>query len=178
MYTRYLLENFNIKVVVDWSAASGNDYNQKVSLCIASNTLPDGMSCGRKDFLAGGEIRHACTTLRTCSRNTLPPQVLAIMESGDNAAYEYSNYEGRQLCMVGVDVAASGRSVVNVRQDWLDELGLEPPKTLDDIEEIRHRLPRREARRRGERSRSPARIRTAPSATQNFLSGRCSRLRL
>lgn len=43
-YTDYLLENFNIKVVVDWTAASGNDYTQKVALCIASNTLPDAMT--------------------------------------------------------------------------------------------------------------------------------------
>lgn len=135
VYTRYLLDNFNIKVVVDWSAASGNDYSQKVSLCIASNTLPDGMSCGRKDFLAAAksDMLYDFTDLFP---QYASPQVLAIMESGDNLAYEYSMYEGRQLCMVGVDVSASGRSVVNVRQDWLDELGLEPPKTLDDIEEI------------------------------------------
>ena len=52
VFTRYLLENFNIKVVVDWSAAVGDDYNQKVNLCIASNTLPDGLQCDRKAMLA------------------------------------------------------------------------------------------------------------------------------
>ena len=50
-YTDYLLENFNIKVVVDWTAASGNDYTQKVALCIASNTLPDAMTVSREYML-------------------------------------------------------------------------------------------------------------------------------
>lgn len=135
VYTRYLLDNFNIKVVVDWSAATGNDYTQKVNLCIASNTLPDGMQCGRKEMLAAAksDMLYDFTELFP---KYASPQVLAIMDSGDGAAYEYSMYNGRQVCMVGVDVSASGRSVVNVRQDWLDDLGLEAPKTLDDIEKI------------------------------------------
>lgn len=37
---------------------------------------------------------------------------------------------------MGVDVATSGRSVLNIRKDWLDMYGLEEPKTLDDIEHI------------------------------------------
>lgn len=135
VYTRYLLENFNIKVVVDWSAATGNDYTQKVNLCIASNTLPDGMQCGRKEMLAAAksDLLYDFTDLFP---QYASPQVRAIMDSGNGEAYEYSLYNGRQVCMVGVDVAASGESMVNVRQDWLDEYGLDAPETLDDIEEI------------------------------------------
>lgn len=135
VYTRYLMDNFNIQVVVDWSAATGNDYTQKVNLCIASNTLPDGMQCGRKEMLAAAksDLLYDFTELFP---QYASPQVRAIMDSGDGSAYEYSMYNGKQVCTVGVDVAASGESMVNVRQDWLDDLGLDAPETLDDIEEI------------------------------------------
>lgn len=135
VYTRYLLDNFNIKVVVDWSAATGNDYTQKVNLCIASNTLPDGMQCGRKEMLAAAkaDLLYDFTELFP---QYASPQVRAIMDSGDGSAYDYSMYNGKQVCTVGVDVAASGESMVNVRQDWLEEYGLKAPETLDDIEEI------------------------------------------
>ena len=135
VYTRYLKDNFNIEVVVDWSAATGNDYTQKVNLCIASNTLPDGMQCGRKEMLAAAksDLLYDFTELFP---QYASPQVRAIMDSGDGSAYEYSMYNGKQVCTVGVDVAASGESMVNIRQDWLDELGLDAPETLDDIEAI------------------------------------------
>lgn len=135
VYTRYLLENFNIKVVVDWSAATGNDYTQKVNLCIASNTLPDGMQCDRKQMLsaAKSDMLYDLTDLFP---QYASPQVLAIMKSGDGTAFDYAMYNDKQVSMVGVDVSASGRSMVNVRKDWLDKLGLQPPETLDDIETI------------------------------------------
>ena len=135
VYTRYLEDNFNIKVIVDWSAASGNDYTQKVNLCIASNTLPDGLQCGRKEMLAAAksDMLYDFTELFP---KYASPQVRAIMDSGDGSAYEYSMYNGRQICTVGVDVATSGQSMLNIRKDWLDKYNLDEPKTLDDIEEI------------------------------------------
>lgn len=135
VYTRYLKENFNINVVVDWSAATGNDYNQKVSLCIASNTLPDGMQCDRKAMLsaAKADMLYDFTELFP---QYVSPQVKAIMDSGGGIAYEYAKYNGRQVCMVGVDVATSGQSMLNIRQDWLDKYDLQAPATLDEIEAV------------------------------------------
>lgn len=135
VFTRYLLENFNIKVVVDWAAASGNDYNQKVNLCIASNTLPDGVSCDRKAMLAAAnaDMLYDFTEI---FEQYASPQVKEIMASGGGSAFDFSMVNGKQVCTVGVDVATSGRSMVNIRKDWLDMYGLEEPKTLDDIEHI------------------------------------------
>lgn len=135
VFTRYLLENFNIKVVVDWSAAVGDDYNQKVNLCIASNTLPDGLQCDRKAMLAAANADMLYDFTEIFDQYA-SPQVKEIMSAGGGMAFEYSKVNGKQVCTVGVDVATSGRSVLNIRKDWLDMYGLEEPKTLDDIEHI------------------------------------------
>lgn len=42
MYTRWLLDAYNIEIKHEWEAAS-SDYGQKVSLAIGSNDLPDAM---------------------------------------------------------------------------------------------------------------------------------------
>jgi multiple sugar transport system substrate-binding protein/putative aldouronate transport system substrate-binding protein len=135
VFTRYLKDNFNIDVVVDWSAATGNDYNQKVNLCIASNTLPDGLQVDRKAFLsaAKADMLYDFTGIFP---QYVSPQVKAIMDSGDGIAYEYAKYNDKQLSMVGVDVAPSGQSMLNIRQDWLDQYNLKAPTTLDEIEAV------------------------------------------
>jgi len=43
VYTRWLKDKYNIVVKHAWEAAQGNDYQQKVSLAISSNDLPDAM---------------------------------------------------------------------------------------------------------------------------------------
>jgi len=95
-YTDYLLENFNIKVVVDWTAASGNDYIQKVQ----------------------------------------SDQVKEVMDSTDGQAIAEASVDGRQYAIPAVEVETGSVQVLNVRQDWLDEYGLDAPKTLDDVENI------------------------------------------
>lgn len=135
VFTRYLLENYNIKIVVDWAAATGNDYTQKVNLSIASNTLPDGVQCDRKTMLAAADADMLYDFTEVFEQYA-SPQVKEIMASGGGTAFEFSNVNGKQICTVGVDVSASGRSMVNIRKDWLDLYGLETPETLDDLEEI------------------------------------------
>ena len=50
-YTRYLLDNYNIKVVCDWTAGNASDFQQKVSLAIASASLPDAVVAPTRNYL-------------------------------------------------------------------------------------------------------------------------------
>ena len=50
-YTRYLLDNYNIKVVCDWTAGNTADFQQKVSLAIASASLPDAVIAPTRNYL-------------------------------------------------------------------------------------------------------------------------------
>lgn len=134
-YTRYLLDNFNIKVVADWTAANGNDFDQKVALCIASNSLPDAVVTGRQYMLraAKSDMLYDLTELfdQYCSE-----QGKGIMDSTDGRAYEDASYNGKMVALLGIEVECGGISNLNIRKDWLDELGLEVPTTLDEIEEV------------------------------------------
>lgn len=120
-YTRYLLDNFNIKVVADWTAANGNDFDQKVALCIASNSLPDAVVTGRQYMLraAKSDMLYDLTELfdQYCSE-----QGKGIMDSTDGRAYEDASYNGKMVALLGIEVECGGISNLNIRKDWLDEL--------------------------------------------------------
>lgn len=134
-YTDYLLEKYNIKVVVDWTAANGNDYNQKVALCIASNTLPDAMVVNR-EYLVKAAKSGQLYDLTDLFQQMQSPQVKEVMDSTDGEAIRESSVDGRQYAIPATEVETGSIQTVSVRQDWLDECGLEAPKTLTDIENI------------------------------------------
>ena len=135
VFTRYLKDNFNINVVVDWSAATGDAYNQKVNLCIASNKVPDGMQCDRNAMLSAAKSDELYDFTNIFPQYA-SPQIKSLLNADNGLAYQYAKYNGKQLCMVGVDVEPSGQSMLNIRKDWLDKYGLQVPKTLDEIEQV------------------------------------------
>lgn len=135
-YTRYLLDNYNIKVVVDWTAAEGNDYNQKVSLAIASDTLPEGLVANEQSYLRKAAKSGMLKDITALFDEYASEQVKGIMDSTDGRAIESVSFDGAMNAMPNVTVDADGVHMLNVRKDWLDEYGLEIPKTVADVEEI------------------------------------------
>ncbi|WP_099205550.1 ABC transporter substrate-binding protein [Scatolibacter rhodanostii] len=134
-YTDYLLENYNIKVICDWTAASGNDYEQKVALCIASNTLPDGMAVTRQYMLKAAKSDQLYD-IKDLFSQYASPQIKSVMDSTNGRAYEDVTFNDKQVAIPAVEVETGGVQVLNVRQDWLDEYNLKAPETLEDIEKI------------------------------------------
>ena len=134
-YTRYLKDNYNINIICDWSAAYGDDVNQKVALAIASDNLPDGLATNRmyKTTAAKMGLLYDITDL---FQEYASDQVKGVMDSTDGRAYEDASYDGKQVCLVGIEVETGGVSVMNIRKDWLDELNLEVPETIAEIETV------------------------------------------
>ncbi|QGG54412.1 extracellular solute-binding protein [Paenibacillus sp. B01] len=133
-YTRYLKEKYNINVIVDWTAATGNDFKQKVSLTIASGKLPDGMVVDDRSFMtkaASSGLLYDITDLFQQYQST---QVKDIMESTGGRAMDNASYKGRMVSLPNITVDTDGVHLLWIRKDWLDKLGLPVPKTLADIE--------------------------------------------
>ena len=61
-------------------------------------------------------------------------QVKQIMESTDGRSYENGTYQGTFVGLPNVSVETDGIYIYFIRQDWLDECGLEVPKTVADLE--------------------------------------------
>ncbi|RIX60067.1 extracellular solute-binding protein [Paenibacillus nanensis] len=133
-YTRYLKEKYNINVIVDWTAATGNDFKQKVSLTIASGKLPDGMVVDDRSFMTKAASAGLLYDITDLFEQYQSSQVRDIMASTEGRAMENASYNGRMVSLPNITVDTDGVHIMWIRKDWLDKLNLPVPKTLADIE--------------------------------------------
>lgn len=133
-YTRYLKDNYNINVIVDWTAAQGENYNQKVSLAIASGSLPDGLVVNDRTYMVKAAKSGLLYDITDLFEETASTQVKGIMDSTEGRAMENASYDGKMVSLPNITVDTDGVHVLFVRKDWLDKLELPIPKTLSDIE--------------------------------------------
>ncbi|WP_232312983.1 MULTISPECIES: extracellular solute-binding protein [Paenibacillus] len=133
-YTRYLKDKYNINVIVDWTAATGNDFKQKVSLTIASGKLPDGMVVDDRSFMTKAASSGLLYDITDLFQQYQSSQVKDIMASTEGRAMENASYKGRMVSIPNITVDTDGVHVLWIRKDWLDKLQLPVPKTVADIE--------------------------------------------
>jgi multiple sugar transport system substrate-binding protein/putative aldouronate transport system substrate-binding protein len=133
-YTRYLKDKYNINVIVDWTAATGNDYKQKVSLSIASGKLPDGMVVDDRSFMTKAASSGLLYDITDLFQQYSSSQVKDIMKSTQGRAMDNASYKGRMVSLPNITVDTDGVHVMWIRKDWLDKLNLPVPKTVGDIE--------------------------------------------
>lgn len=133
-YTRYLRDKYNINVIVDWTAAEGEDYNQKVALCIASDSLPDGMNVRSHIYMLKAAKSGMLYDITDLFQKYASSQVKKIVDSTQGRAMNMVSYDGRMIALPNITVTTDGVHVMNVQKNWLDQYGLGIPQTLDEIE--------------------------------------------
>lgn len=133
VYYRYLLDEFNIKVINDWTAAAGDDFKQKLSLSIAGNTLPDAVVAPDRTFFTAAAKADQLYDLTDLFNEYASQVALDILGTTDGKALENCSINGRLMALPNTTVGTDGVIVMFIRQDWLDKLGLEVPKTVDEI---------------------------------------------
>ena len=132
-YTRYLLDNYNIKVVVDWTAGNAGDFQQKVSTCIGTNTLPDAVILPNRNYLVQAARYGELGSLWDAFNDYSSKQVKQIVETTNGRAFTNCSVDGTFYAIPNITVDTDGVYIYFIRQDWLDKLGLEVPKTVDQL---------------------------------------------
>ena len=132
-YTRYLLDNYNIKVIVDWTAASGDDYNQKVALSIASDSLPDAMVVSDRTYFMAAAEDDMLYDLKDVFDRYASQQVKDIYATTKGKAEEMVTMGGKMLALANISVASDGVLVLMAQQNWLDDLGIATPTTVEEL---------------------------------------------
>ncbi|MDQ1909021.1 extracellular solute-binding protein [Paenibacillus sp. GD4] len=130
-YMKYISQKTNINFKILWYA-SGPDYDQKMKLAVASNDLPDMMLVDEQMFLALAEAGQIEDLTKVYERYA-SPLTKELYASTNNKALEKATYKGKLMGIPNISVQADAASLLWVRKDWLDKLGLQPPKTVDDV---------------------------------------------
>lgn len=133
-YTKYLKETLNIQSKNKFEAQDGDAYKQKVSMAVASGDIPDIMAVDAATLrqLVDNDLIADLTDVYESSASDL---VKDMYDSYDGRALEAATFDGKLMAMPSTQ-NANIPTMLWLRQDWLDKLGLKGPKTLDDVEKI------------------------------------------
>lgn len=129
--TRYISEKLNVKYVDAWQAI-GDAYVQKVSVILASGDIPDVMAVNQKQLSQMAEA-GLIEDLTGVFNKYASPNLKAAYESTDGYSLNAATFDGKLMAIPNITPGADAENLLWLRKDWLDELGLQPPKTIDDI---------------------------------------------
>jgi putative aldouronate transport system substrate-binding protein len=134
-YSRYVKEQLNIDTKVSWQAASGTNFDQKVNLAISSNDLPDALVV--KDTQLRAMVKAGqLADLTELFEQYASPAIKNFMEKTGGVSNQAVTFDGKMYAVPSIQVQSDGVHQMWIRKDWLDKLGLEPPKTMEDLEKV------------------------------------------
>jgi putative aldouronate transport system substrate-binding protein len=122
-YTRLVEEKLNAKIVNQFEA-EGEDYDRQVALAIASSELPDMMRVNSKDELKELVENDLIADLTDVYDEHASDYMKEIYDSYDGRSLADATFDDR-LMAIPATVGANAPNMVWMRQDWIDELGLE-----------------------------------------------------
>ena len=129
-FVDYVKEKFNIETKVAWEVDSAN-YDQKVSLSIAAGEIPDIMVVNRKVFkqlLDNNLVADMTEAYDKC----ISPFLKEQLDVNGEALFKEVTVDGMLMGIPSPSLTHC-HNVLWIRKDWLDKLGLQEPKTVDDI---------------------------------------------
>jgi putative aldouronate transport system substrate-binding protein len=133
-YTKYLKETLNIQSKNKFEAQDGDAYKQKVSMAVASGDLPDIMAVDAATLkqLVDNDL---IADLTDVYKSSASDYVKDMYDSYDGRALDAATFDGKLMAFPSTQ-NANIPTMLWLRQDWLDKLGLKGPKTVGDLEKI------------------------------------------
>ncbi|MEN4012394.1 MAG: extracellular solute-binding protein [Chloroflexota bacterium] len=131
---RYIEATLNIDIVFDWVSTS-DIYLDRLNLAITGGQIPDVMIVNPVQLqqLTEADAIEDLTPLIEKYANT---DILNNWEATKGIALQAATIDGRIMGIPNVQPQADAPIMAWVRQDWLDKLGLQGPKTVDDVAAI------------------------------------------
>ena len=129
-YTRYLKEMLNIQNENTYME-SEDRYNEFVNVLIKDRTLPDVMVISDKntlDEMVENDLVEDLTDVYNCCTSD---KIKEMYDSYGAELLDSVRYDGRLMAMPET-VIDHGPCLLWLRKDWMEQLGLEEPESLED----------------------------------------------
>lgn len=133
-YTRYLRKMLNIQndtVYMD----TEERYSELVNILVKDQNLPDIMVVTDREILKELVENDLVEDLTEVFEKCTSPRIKEMYESYGDALLNSGKFNGR-LMAVPETVIDHGPNLLWLRKDWMEELGLEEPETLEDAFKI------------------------------------------
>ncbi|MBU5479740.1 extracellular solute-binding protein [Blautia sp. MSJ-19] len=133
-YTRYLRKMLNIQndnVYME----SEDRYDEFVNILVKDQTLPDVLVVSDRETLKELVDNDLIEDLTEVYENCTTSKIKEMFESYGSDLLNAGRFDGK-LMAIPETVTDHGPNLMWLRKDWMDELGLDEPETLDDAFDI------------------------------------------
>ena len=136
-YTRYLKKQLNIQNKDVFEAGENDNYQETVSMTIASRELPDVMVVNDMDMLQLLVDNDLIEDLTQVYEDCTSSRIKDIYNSYGSEILDNVTFDGKLMALPETNID-DGPSLCWLRKDWMDKLGLDAPETEEDVENIVH----------------------------------------
>lgn len=132
-YTRYLKETLNVQ---NEDAYEANEiYDNALEVAITSNKLPDIMVVNSDEQLETLIQNDMIEDLTDAYNSCASERIKSIYSSYGNGVLKSGKVKDKIMALPETNVE-DGPNLLWLRKDWMDQLGLKEPKTMDDAVKI------------------------------------------
>ncbi|MBP1996895.1 extracellular solute-binding protein [Paenibacillus eucommiae] len=143
----YYEEELGIKLVNDWSV-SFKEYPQKIKISIASNNLPDFYMVGAGDLQQLIDSDMAADLTQLWEDNASEDTKKEFTKDGGRQM-KTATFNGKLMAIPQINSPYNNAQFVWIRKDWLTELNLPEPKTMQDVLTISEAFSKRDTGGKG-----------------------------
>lgn len=136
-YTRYLKKQLNIQNKDVFEAGENDNYQETVSMTIASRELPDVMVVNDMDMLQLLVDNDLIEDLTQVYEDCTSSRIKDIYNSYGGEILDNVTFDGKLMALPETNID-DGPSLCWLRKDWMDKLGMDAPETVEDVENIVH----------------------------------------
>lgn len=133
-YTRYLRDMLNVQNE-DVFEASDNEYDDIVSMAIETNDMPDIMVVSTIEDVQRLADLDMIEDLSTAYEQCASDRIKDIYESYGDDFFNNITRDGKMLAIPETNIE-DGPLLLWIRKDWMDQLNLSAPATMEDVENI------------------------------------------
>ena len=134
-WTQLYEDELGIKIKYDWvvkGSPTSDQYLQKINVTLASGDLPDVIPVNATQLkqLADSDQIEDMTELYEKYASPFTKKVLS--EEG-TSVFDAATFDGKLMAVPQLESSMERAMYIWIRTDWLDKLGMKPPKTMADV---------------------------------------------
>ncbi|MBP3965885.1 extracellular solute-binding protein [Paenibacillus lignilyticus] len=134
VWTREYESALGIKLEYDWLGDPSGDSN-KLDISIASNDIPDvfGVTTKQMNQLVEGEQIQDLTEVW---EKYASPALKELGNQDGGLALKAATFDGKLMAIPKFGGNITSADILWIRTDWMEKLGMQPPKTMDELLKI------------------------------------------
>lgn len=139
LWTELFAKELGINVAYDWVTLTDDNFKLKLNATLASGDLPDVIPVDLNQLnqlTKAGQIQDLTAIWDQYATEDTKNSMYNTQYEEGTLPFDVATIDGKLMGIPLVAGATDLAQFVWIRQDWLDKLGLQPPKSMEDLHNI------------------------------------------